>query len=190
MQFSQKETGFTLIELVITVTLLAIIAVIAAPKFISLFGESHSAQLKGNSARIAEFNRQIHSLSQIEGIADLSECRYDCNGHPNWDREMGYFYVTIQGTRLYVANGYPIASASNPVIQDNFRKLTGLTEGDWLILSQPGTGARLMLPTSLAFAKAQIQAGELNCHIVYRSPTASFNYQLSAETRDCSNLHS
>ena len=188
MQLPVKNAGFTLIELVITLTILAIITVTAAPRFISLFGESHGAQLTSNARRLTELNRQIHSLSQIKGIANLSDCRYDCDGHPNWDSQVGYFYLTVHGTRLYVTRGYPIAAASNPIIQQNFRKVMELEADNWLMMSQAETGATLLLPTSLAFAKDKILSGKLKCHIAYRAPTLTLNYLLKAETADCGNL--
>ena len=59
----QEQHGFTLIELVIAISIIGILAAIAVPKFIDLSGDANSASKKGMSGAV----KSSHAIA----IADL-----------------------------------------------------------------------------------------------------------------------
>ncbi|MGB1290646.1 MAG: prepilin-type N-terminal cleavage/methylation domain-containing protein [Pseudoalteromonas sp.] len=46
-QPTNKQAGFTLVELIIVIVILGILAVTAAPRFLNLQGDAHAATLEG-----------------------------------------------------------------------------------------------------------------------------------------------
>ncbi|WP_185817503.1 prepilin-type N-terminal cleavage/methylation domain-containing protein [Shewanella atlantica] len=187
MSSNKLQQGFTLIELVIVIIILAILSVIAAPKFLSLSSEAQTSSLEGVAGSIASMNQIVHSKTQIDGIADKQDCDGTCNNHPNWDRQVGYFYVDVSGTRLYVSSGYPMPAGTsklNTIVKDNFTTVMGLSDDDFVF----GTGDNdsfAAVPKKFAHKLAEIQTGKFKCHVEYRSPVASYNYYVRAVTDDC-----
>ncbi|ABV36062.1 methylation site containing protein [Shewanella sediminis HAW-EB3] len=184
---NKLQQGFTLIELVIVIIILGILSVIAAPKFLSLSSEAQTSSLEGVAGSIASMNQIVHSKTQIDGIADKQDCDGTCNNHPNWDRNVGYFYVDVSGTRLYVSSGYPMAagtSQSDTIVEDNFTTVMGLSDEDFVF----GTGANgsfAAVPKKFADKLADIQSEKFKCHVEYRSPVPAYSYYVRAVTDDC-----
>ena len=184
---NKLQQGFTLIELVIVIIILAILSVIAAPKFLSLSHEAQTSSLEGVAGSIASMNQIVHSKTQIDGIADVKDCSYDCNGHPNWDSIIGYYFVDVSGTKLYVSDGYPMAagtSQTNTIVGDNFKSVMGLSDDDF-VFGTGDNGSFAAVPKKFAHKLADIQTGKFKCHVEYRSPVASYNYYVRAVTDDC-----
>ncbi len=184
---NKRQQGFTLIELVIVIIILGILSVIAAPKFLSLSHEAQTKSLEGIAGSIASMNQLVHSKTQIDGIADKKDCSYECNGHPNWDSIIGYYFVDISGTRLYVSEGYPMAagtSQTDTTVEDNFKLVMGLSKDDFVF----GTGANgsfAAVPKKFADRLADIKAEKFKCHVEYHSPIPASDYYVRAVTDDC-----
>lgn len=62
----RKNSGFTLIELVIVIVLLAVLSAVALPKFINLKGDSKQAVLEGVGAAMSSGLELVHSKAVIE----------------------------------------------------------------------------------------------------------------------------
>lgn len=64
----KKQSGFTLIELVVVIIILGILAVTAAPKFINLQGDARVSALNGLKASIQGANTLVYSKAALAGL--------------------------------------------------------------------------------------------------------------------------
>lgn len=180
MSLNRTQHGFTLIELVVVIIILGILAVIAAPKFLSLSSEAQTASLEGVTGSITSINQVVHSKTQIDGIADKQDCAYDCNGHPNWDAQIGHYFIDVSGTRLYVLEGYPLEYSGFPVVERNYRTVMSLPEDEYLFVN---ASTFRIVPIKFASKLPEIEAGTFKCYI--EGSTSISDHTFSAITDNC-----
>ncbi|WP_038175301.1 type II secretion system protein [Vibrio pacinii] len=97
----KKQSGFTLIELVVVIVILGILAVTAAPRFLNLQGDAREASLEGLRGAISGAMGIVYGGSAIAGEETLGrdEADTDNNTPP-----------LSNGVRT--SFGYPIADAT------------------------------------------------------------------------------
>ncbi|WP_158638094.1 type II secretion system protein [Shewanella donghaensis] len=121
-RYARKSSyGFTLIELVVVIIILGILAVVAAPNFISLKEDAYSANMRGVSGAIGSAKELVHSACVIRADCDSTIPAGSSN------------LIIVQGASIRLAYGYPrdteagIARAINIVDGDDF-ELTRYTK--------------------------------------------------------------
>ena len=73
---SNKQTGFTLIELVMVIVIIGILAAVAIPKFVDLSGEARTAAAQGVAGALASasaMNYGLRKANSAKGSA-LANC--------------------------------------------------------------------------------------------------------------------
>jgi MSHA pilin protein MshA len=97
---TNRQRGFTLIELVVVIIILGILAVVAAPKFINLKSDALIANLNGLQGALKSANTLVYSKAVLTGQEKLEPGSVAVNGTPI-STTVGY--ITPLGTNIAVA---------------------------------------------------------------------------------------
>jgi len=106
---ASKDTGFTLIELIIGITLLAILAIIATPKYFSIKTEAKVSSLEEVAAAMKSGLQLVYSQSVIE------------------DREIGGNIIAIEGIQVPLYFGAPSVRGRDSFLKINQQVKAWLT---------------------------------------------------------------
>ncbi len=109
-----RNTGFTLIELIVVIVILGIMAAVAGPKFVDLQKDARKSVMQGIEGSVRSTATLIYSKALIAGVESQTTSS-----------------VTVSGSAVATAFGYPATAAINGLID-----LTGATS---IVSSVPGT---------------------------------------------------
>lgn len=159
MNKGTDQRGFTLIELVVVITILGILAAFAVPRFASLEGQ----------ARLAATQSLAGS---IRSGAALAHAVWLANGNP------AATTVTMEGQNVAMVFGYPSATAAG--IQNTLVEFTGFA------VSTPVAGTRRFTktsPTGVAVATCFVEYTAPTA--ANQPPTVTVTPAPSATTTSC-----
>ncbi len=152
--------GFTLIELVVVITILGILAAIALPKFAALQADARLAKMNGAMGAVKSAAAMAHATLISRGFSTS----FTGTPVPN---------IVIEGTTVVFTNGYPDATTIVP--------LAGIISPDYYL-----TG--LTTPV-IAAADSNHTTGATDCTISYTAAAAANTqptYAVNATLANCS----
>ena len=103
----KKQSGFTLIELVIVIVILGILATTAAPKFIDLQSDAKASLMQAVKGSIEAGIAGVHAKSLIAGNNNDAKKATPSN-------------VMVAGAEIEIGAGWPLATLANFTGLDSF----------------------------------------------------------------------
>ncbi len=115
-----KQSGFTLIELVVVIIIIGILAATAVPKFVDLQSDARVSALQGLKGA-------------LESAATLTYSRAAIDGEEGSDASDGAPSTGYDANGINIVYGYPLATEAD------LQEAAGLSTIDWTIVASDGT---------------------------------------------------
>ncbi|ABV89565.1 MshA, mannose-sensitive haemaglutinin [Shewanella pealeana ATCC 700345] len=160
-----KKNGFTLIELVVVIIILAILSIIAAPRFIEFQSDARISSLKGLRAEMHGAMSVLYPKSVLQGLQNKP-------GEDDDKATDDENVIIIDGQKIHLAYGYPAADSSKAwslLIMATFTDSVFNADepGDWYFHNKDGDKFIRFMTQSKKFSHD-------NCYLKYTeaaSPT-------------------
>jgi MSHA pilin protein MshA len=140
---NHKQSGFTLIELVVVISIIAILAAVAMPRYIDLQVQARKAKMSGILGSIKSAAALAHAgcLVDLAGLTTPSTCTAAAGT------------VSMEGTPVAMVNQYPAATLAGIVAAAQITASDGLfISGAGPLLIDSGTAANPTCRISYAAA--------------------------------------
>lgn len=168
----KKQSGFTLIELVIVIVILGILAVSAAPRFINISTDANVSALQSMGAAIKSTASIVRAKATIQGVEQMASALVDLDGDGVGDIATVYGYP--QASRV---NG--LSTNLDADFEEQWGWATTYALNKFYVASEAATGIK-------GFKVNQQQHLASNCYLVYsNASSAGSEPTIEYELSDC-----
>lgn len=174
-----KQSGFTLIELVVVIALLSVLAAFALPRFANLQSSANIAVLEGIGGAILSAANIVHTKALVLGVQDQPSAMVDLDRDGVDDVEIRYGYPTASRAASGFSDPNNIFKAMDPGLSSDLAWGTDYAETFVVI-----TTSNIQGRSGGQYAHDPVV--NTNCYIKYdRAASAGASPKISYVTTDC-----
>lgn len=157
-QCQRKGAGFTLVELIFVIVIMAILAMVAVPRYMDMQKEARAAKIEAIYGDVQVASKMAHAAVMVRGNVAS---------------------IVMEGATVSLVNGYPAASASGIIVAAN------LDETKDRVTITHVAGAPPYTQITLPGSPLNLSGGALTCQVTYNEAASGGAPTVIKDSTNC-----